>query len=236
MRASKDRARPPGDRVARRLVSGGRDPARRRHARARRAAAGPGQRLGRRRRRRPAGVRLATAWAAAKASAGSSPRTSWQVAVDEALRQALVNLSAVPAPAGTFDVVLGPGWPGILLHEAVGHGLEGDFNRKKESAFAGLMGQRVASPGVTVVDDGTHRQPARLAHRRRRGHADAVDDADRGRHPRRLHAGPAERPPDGHEADRQRPPPVLRPHPDAAHDQHRSCSPATTTRRRSSPR
>ena len=79
----------------------------------------------------------------------------WQGAVDEALRQALVNLSAVPAPAGTFDIVLGPGWPGILLHEAVGHGLEGDFNRKKESAFAGLMGQRVAAPGVTVVDDGT---------------------------------------------------------------------------------
>ena len=79
----------------------------------------------------------------------------WQFAVDEALRQALVNLNAVPAPAGTFDVVLGPGWPGILLHEAVGHGLEGDFNRKGESAFAGLMGQRVASPGVTVIDDGT---------------------------------------------------------------------------------
>ena len=79
----------------------------------------------------------------------------WHFAVDEALRQALVNLSAVPAPAGTFDVVLGPGWPGILLHEAVGHGLEGDFNRKGESAFAGLMGQRVASPGVTVIDDGT---------------------------------------------------------------------------------
>ncbi|MCP4381140.1 MAG: metalloprotease TldD [Hyphomicrobiales bacterium] len=80
---------------------------------------------------------------------------SWQSAVDEAVRQALVNLSAVPAPAGTFDVVLGPGWPGILLHEAIGHGLEGDFNRKKESAFAGLMGERVAAPGVTVVDDGT---------------------------------------------------------------------------------
>ncbi|MEO8668550.1 MAG: metalloprotease TldD [Bauldia sp.] len=79
----------------------------------------------------------------------------WQHAVDEALRQALVNLGAVPAPAGTFDVVLGPGFPGILLHEAVGHGLEGDFNRKKESAFAGLMGQRVASPGVTIIDDGT---------------------------------------------------------------------------------
>jgi TldD protein len=80
---------------------------------------------------------------------------SWHHSVDEALRQALVNLTAIPAPAGTFDVVLGPGWPGILLHEAVGHGLEGDFNRKGESAFAGLMGQRVASPGVTVVDDGT---------------------------------------------------------------------------------
>jgi TldD protein len=80
---------------------------------------------------------------------------TWHYCVDEALRQALVNLDAIPAPAGTFDIVLGPGWPGILLHEAVGHGLEGDFNRKGESAFAGLMGQRVASPGVTVVDDGT---------------------------------------------------------------------------------
>jgi len=80
---------------------------------------------------------------------------TWQYAIDEAVRQALVNLSAVPAPAGTFDIVLGPGWPGILLHEAVGHGLEGDFNRKKESAFGGLMGQRVAAPGVTVIDDGT---------------------------------------------------------------------------------
>src|SRR5258708_32499784 len=80
---------------------------------------------------------------------------SWEQAVDEAVRQALVNLEAVPAPAGEMDVVLGPGWPGVMLHEAVGHGLEGDFNRKKTSAFAGLMGQRVASKGVTVVDDGT---------------------------------------------------------------------------------
>ncbi len=79
----------------------------------------------------------------------------WQAAVDEALRMALVNLDAVPAPAGTFDVVLGPGWPAVLLHEAVGHGLEGDFNRKKTSAFAGLKGERVAAPGVTIVDDGT---------------------------------------------------------------------------------
>jgi len=79
----------------------------------------------------------------------------WKDAVDEALRQALVNLQSVPAPAGEMTVVLGPGWPGILLHEAIGHGLEGDFNRKKTSAFAGLLGQRVAAPGVTVVDDGT---------------------------------------------------------------------------------
>jgi TldD protein len=80
---------------------------------------------------------------------------SWQAAVDEALRQALVNLDSVPAPAGEMEVVLGPGWPGILLHEAIGHGLEGDFNRKKTSAFSGLLGQRIAAPGVTVVDDGT---------------------------------------------------------------------------------
>lgn len=79
----------------------------------------------------------------------------WQAQVDEALRQALVNLESESAPAGEMTVVLGPGWPGVLLHEAVGHGLEGDFNRKKTSAFAGLMGQRVAAPGVTVVDDGT---------------------------------------------------------------------------------
>jgi TldD protein len=80
---------------------------------------------------------------------------AWQRAVDEAVRQALVNLDAVPAPAGEMDVVLGAGWPGVMLHEAVGHGLEGDFNRKKTSAFAGLMGQRVAAKGVTVIDDGT---------------------------------------------------------------------------------
>lgn len=83
-----------------------------------------------------------------------SPDT-WQKATDEALRQALVNLRAAPAPAGEMTVVLGPGWPGILLHEAIGHGLEGDFNRKGTSAFSGRIGQRVAAPGVTVVDDGT---------------------------------------------------------------------------------
>ncbi|WP_299917812.1 metalloprotease TldD [uncultured Roseobacter sp.] len=81
--------------------------------------------------------------------------TDWQAKTREALRVACVNLDAVAAPAGVMDVVLGPGWPGILLHEAIGHGLEGDFNRKGSSAFAGLMGQRIASKGVTVLDDGT---------------------------------------------------------------------------------
>ena len=81
--------------------------------------------------------------------------THWQPLIHEALRIAVVNLSAIPAPAGVMDVALGAGWPGILLHEAIGHGLEGDFNRKGTSAFAGLMGQRIAAPGVTVLDDGT---------------------------------------------------------------------------------
>ena len=80
---------------------------------------------------------------------------TWQMAVEEALRQALVNLDSVSAPAGEMPVVLGPGWPAILLHEAIGHGLEGDFNRKKTSAFSELIGKRVAASGVTVVDDGT---------------------------------------------------------------------------------
>jgi len=79
----------------------------------------------------------------------------WQGVTREALRIALVNLEAVPAPAGQMDVVLGSGWPGILLHEAVGHGLEGDFNRKGTSAFSGLVGTQVAAKGVTIVDDGT---------------------------------------------------------------------------------
>jgi len=79
----------------------------------------------------------------------------WREVVDEAVRAALLNLEAEPCPAGSMTVVLGPGWPGILLHEAIGHGLEGDFNRKGTSAFAGRLGERVAAPGVTVVDDGT---------------------------------------------------------------------------------
>lgn len=86
---------------------------------------------------------------------GLIARDNWEPVTREALRIALVNLDAEPAPAGVMDVVLGPGWPGILLHEAIGHGLEGDFNRKGSSAFAGLMGQQIAAKGVTVLDDGT---------------------------------------------------------------------------------
>jgi TldD protein len=96
-------------------------------------------------------------------SSGGGGRTEYAMFTDElldryakqAVSQALVNLEARAAPAGTMTVVLGPGWPGVLLHEAVGHGLEGDFNRKGSSAFAGKIGQRVASRGVTVIDDGT---------------------------------------------------------------------------------
>jgi len=96
-------------------------------------------------------------------ASGGGGRTGYAMFTDEVLEtyarqavdQALVNLEARPAPAGTMTVVLGAGWPGILLHEAIGHGLEGDFNRKGSSAFAGRMGQRVAAPGVTVIDDGT---------------------------------------------------------------------------------
>jgi TldD protein len=96
-------------------------------------------------------------------SSGGGGRTDYAHFTDEVLEryarqavsQALVNLEARAAPAGTMTVVLGPGWPGVLLHEAIGHGLEGDFNRKGSSAFSGRLGQRVASPGVTVVDDGT---------------------------------------------------------------------------------
>jgi TldD protein len=87
--------------------------------------------------------------------AGFVAPEQWKALTDEALRQALVNLDSVAAPSGEMTVVLGPGWPGILLHEAIGHGLEGDFNRKGTSAFSGKLGQQVAARGITVVDDGT---------------------------------------------------------------------------------
>jgi TldD protein len=111
-------------------------------------------------------------------SSGGGGRFDYGYFSDEVLRdyahkavhQALTNLEARPAPAGTMTVVLGPGWPGILLHEAIGHGLEGDFNRKGSSAFSGRIGERVAAPGVTVVDDGT------LA--RRRGSLNVDDEGN----------------------------------------------------------
>jgi TldD protein len=115
-------------------------------------------------------------------SAGGGGRFDYAYFTDQVLQdyaakavdQALVNLDAKPAPAGTMTVVLGPGWPGVLLHEAIGHGLEGDFNRKGTSAFTGRIGERVASPGVTVVDDGT------IA--RRRGSLNIDDEGHPTRH------------------------------------------------------
>ena len=145
---------------------------------------------------------------------------TWEHAVDEAVRQALLNLDSIPAPAGEMDVVLGAGWPGVMLHEAVGHGLEGDFNRKKTSAFAGLMGQQVAAKGVTVVDDGTIQS--------RRGSLSIDDEGTPtnrtvliedgilvGYMQDRQNARLME-----HEADRQRAAREPRPRADAAHDQH----------------
>jgi TldD protein len=102
--------------------------------------------------------------------------------VQEAVSAALINLEARPAPAGEMTVVLGNGWPGVLLHEAVGHGLEGDFNRKGSSAFSGRIGQRVAAKGVTVLDDGTHGRPPWLVERGRRRPRQPAQCADRRRH------------------------------------------------------
>ena len=104
--------------------------------------------------------------AGATRSRNSWPASGRCALAREALRQALVNLEAVPAPAGPMTVVLGPGWPGVLLHEAIGHGLEGDFNRKGTSAFAGRIGERVATEACTVVDDGTLAAPPWLAQHR----------------------------------------------------------------------
>ena len=138
----------------------------------------------------------------------------------EAVRQALVNLEAEDAPAGTMPVVLGPGWPGVLLHEAIGHGLEGDFNRRGTSAFAGRIGERVASPLCTVVDDGT--LPGR------RGSLNVDDEgtptqctiADRQGRTQGFYAGQAQRPSDGRRSHWQRPTGILCSSADAADDQH----------------
>ena len=145
----------------------------------------------------------------------------WHEQVEEALRQALVNLEAVDCPAGEMDVVLGPGWNGVLLHEAVGHGLEGDFNRKGTSAFSGRIGEQVAARGVTVFDDGSIEG--------RRGSLTVDDEGtptsrtiliEDGILVGYMHDRQSARLM-GHAGHRQRPAPVLRPHADAAHDQHR---------------
>ena len=145
----------------------------------------------------------------------SRSATTGKTAIDEALRQALVNLASVPAPAGEMTVVLGAG---LARHPAARSGRPRPgrrFQPQEDSAFAGLLGERVAAPGVTVVDDGT------IAGRRGsltiddEGTPTIAHRADRGRHPQRLHAGPPERAADGRGADRQRPPPVL--------CQHASC-------------
>jgi TldD protein len=140
--------------------------------------------------------------------------------VDEAVHAALTNLDARAAPAGEMTVVLGPGWPGVLLHEAIGHGLEGDFNRKGSSAFSGRIGQRVAAKGVTVLDDGTIAD--------RRGSLNVDDEGNASQRNVLIEDGilkgyiqdAHERPPDGRGAHRQWAARELCPHPHAAHDQY----------------
>ena len=158
--------------------------------------------------------------------ADCSPDGKPEACAREALRQALVNLEAIDAPAGVMPVVLGSGWPGVLLHEAVGHGLEGDFNRKGTVDLC-----RPHRPARRVAGRHHRRRrhparPPRLAQHRRRRHADQLHDADRGRRAGRLHAGHAQRAPDGHGADRQWPARILRAPADAAHDQHLHAAPA----------
>ena len=138
----------------------------------------------------------------------------------EAVRQATVNLESVPAPAGTMTVVLGPGWPGVLLHEAIGHGLEGDFNRRGTSAFTRAHRREGRLRRCARSSTTARCRAARLAQHRRRRHADLLHDADRERRAEGLPAGQAQRAAHGHEADRQRPARVLRAHDAAAHDEH----------------
>ncbi len=138
----------------------------------------------------------------------------------EAVRQAIVQLGAAPAPAGEMTVVLGPGWPGVLLHEAVGHGLEADFNRKKVSAFSGRIGQQVASPLCTVIDDGTIQN--------RRGSLNVDDEGATTQENVLIEKGVLRgylfdkiiQPPAAVAYHRQRPPRKLSAHSNAAHDQH----------------
>ena len=161
---------------------------------------------------------------------------TWQHAVDEAVRQALLNLESIPAPAGEMDVVLGAG---LARRDAARGGRPRPRRRLQPQEDLGLR----RPDGPAGRGQGRHRgrrrhhpEPPRLALDRRRGHADQPHRADRGRHPGRLHAGPPERAADGHEADRQRPAREPRPRADAAHDQHLHDWPATAIRPRSSRR
>ena len=149
----------------------------------------------------------------------------------EAVRQALVNLEAEPAPAGTMTVVLGPAGPGCCCTRRSATGSKATSTARAARCSPGRIGERVASEQCTVVDDGTLAAAARVAHRRRRGDADPVHDPHRERHPEGLHAGQAERAPHGDEVDRQRAARVLRPPPDAPHDQHLHAARALRARR-----
>ena len=213
-------ARRAGDGFDRCVPAGGRDPSRRRFACHGRSAHDAGERQCHRRGERPPRKRERRR---RRARGPRRPARAGRTGRKRPARRCaspLVNLRAEPAPAGTFDIVLGPGWPGILLHEAVGHGLEGDFNRKGSSAFAGPHG----AEGGCARRHGARRRydpgSSRLDHGGRRGHAERKERADRGRHPRRLHAGPPERPAHGRRRNGQRTAGELCPCADAADDQH----------------
>ncbi len=157
------------------------------------------------RRGRPHGDRLLRGWRPTSPTTATSIRSNGgRRSTRRYARPSSISARCRRRP-GEMTVVLGPGWPGVMLHEAVGHGLEGDFNRKKTSAFSGMIGQRVATKGVTVVDDGT------LPDRRGsltvddEGTPDKLHRPDRGRHSQGLHAGPHERAPARCRPDRKRP-------------------------------
>ena len=210
---------------ARRQLVGGRDRPRRRLSRDRHPPARPPQRLDRRRGEWPARERQFRARRPLYVRPSVRAKRSGTARSTRRWRRRSSICARSTRPRARFTVLLGPGWPGVLLHEAVGHGLEGDFNRKGTSAFSGRIGERVAARrrhGGRRRRDGKpdRRRPPRLAQHRRRRHADRRDGADRGRHPQGLYAGPPQRAADGGRADRQRPPRKLRPRADAADDQH----------------
>ncbi len=164
-------------------------------------------------RRRAGAAAGAWAWRTSR----HTRRSRWR---EEAARQAVVLQSAIEAPAGTFPVVLAAGDSGILLHEAIGHGLEADFNRKKTSNYTDQIGNLVASELCTVVDDGTIQDSRGTINIDDEGNRPGYNVLIERRGATRLHPGPHEHEALRREADGQRPPPVLPPPPDAAHDEH----------------